>query len=68
MALEFLDLVNGILILLLDGLSIYVGAKLISKYFKFKQKELLFVGLCWIFLVCPWYPAGISFIMYLCEI
>lgn len=65
MTLGVLDLFNGIMILLLDGLSIYVGARLISKYFKLKQKELLLVGICWILLVCPWYPAGISFIMYL---
>jgi hypothetical protein len=65
MTLGVLDLANGILILLLDGISIYVGARLISKYFKFRKRELLLVGLCWILLVCPWYPGGISFIMYL---
>ncbi|TFG25875.1 MAG: hypothetical protein EU533_00460 [Promethearchaeota archaeon] len=65
MTLGILDLVNGILILVLDGISIYVGIRLILKYFKFKQRELLLVGICWIFIVCPWYPAGISFVMYI---
>ena len=27
--------------------------------------ELLLVGLCWIFIACPWYPGGISFLMYI---
>lgn len=65
MALGFLDLINGILILVLDGISIYVGIRLILKYFKFRKREFLLVGICWIFIVCPWYPGGISFLMYL---
>jgi len=35
------------------------------KYFEYKQRGLLLIGLVWIFLTCPWYPASISFILYL---
>ena len=35
------------------------------KYFKLRKAELLLVGLCWIFIACPWYPGGISFLMYI---
>ena len=65
MTLGTLDLANGILILVLDGISIYVGLRLILKYFKLRRRELLLVGLCWIFIACPWYPGGISFLMYI---
>ena len=65
MTLGTLDLANGILILVLDGISIYVGLRLILKYFKLRKRELLLVGLCWIFIACPWYPGGISFLMYI---
>ena len=65
MTLGTLDLANGILILVLDGISIYVGLRLILKYFKLRKMELLLVGLCWIFIACPWYPGGISFLMYI---
>jgi hypothetical protein len=65
LTLGTLDLANGILILVLDGISIYVGLRLMLKYFKLRKTELLLVGLCWIFIACPWYPGGISFLMYI---
>jgi hypothetical protein len=65
LTLGTLDLANGILILVLDGISIFVGIRLMLRYFKLKKTELLLVGLCWIFIACPWYPGGISFLMYI---
>ncbi|MFX1408703.1 MAG: hypothetical protein ACFFBW_17270 [Promethearchaeota archaeon] len=65
MALEALDITNGIVLILFCALSIYLGLRISFKYFKYKQRQLLLVGLVWIFLVCPWYPASISFIMVL---
>ncbi len=65
MALENLEIANGILMLLLDFIVIYVGLTISSKYFKHKQKILLFVGFTWIFICCPWYPGAISFLMVL---
>jgi len=65
MALEALDITNGVVLILFCTLSIYLGIRISAKYFKYKQRQLLLVGLTWIFLVCPWYPASISFIMVL---
>ncbi|TFG02395.1 MAG: hypothetical protein EU539_13135 [Promethearchaeota archaeon] len=65
MRLGTLDVVNGIVLIIFCSISIYVGLRIILKYFKYKQRELLLVGLTWIFLVSPWYPGSISFIMFL---
>jgi hypothetical protein len=65
MELGALDIMNGLVLILFCTLSIYLGIRISAKYFKYKQRQLLLVGLTWIFLVCPWYPASISFIMFL---
>ncbi|MGQ4875577.1 MAG: hypothetical protein ACP6IY_16030 [Promethearchaeia archaeon] len=65
MPLESLEVANGVLMLILNVISLSVGIKIFSKYFKLKQRVFFFVGLAWIFISCPWYPGGISFIMVL---
>ncbi|MFX0072289.1 MAG: hypothetical protein ACFFAO_14480, partial [Candidatus Hermodarchaeota archaeon] len=64
MALETLDLVNGIVLIIFCFISIYVGIRIILKYFVYKQRQFMLVGITWIFLVSAWYPASISFIMF----
>jgi len=65
MALETIEILNGVLMIILCSISIYVGIKIASTYFKNKEKNYVFAGLFWIGLVCPWYPGSISFIMVL---
>ena len=65
MVLDPLTISNGILMLILDAISLTVGLTIFLKYFKYKQRALAFVGLAWIFIACPWYPGAISFIMFL---
>ncbi|MHA1440212.1 MAG: hypothetical protein ACTSPD_21905, partial [Promethearchaeota archaeon] len=65
MPLDYLEIANGVLILILNFISLSVGIKIFSKYFTLKQRAFFFVGLAWIFISCPWYPGGISFIMLL---
>jgi len=60
---ENLDIANGILLLVFSIISLIVGFKIMAKYFKFKRKEFLFLGLAWIALASPWYPGTISFIL-----
>jgi len=60
---ENLDIANGILLLVFSIISLTVGIKIMAKYFKFKRKEFLFLGLAWIALASPWYPGTISFIL-----
>ena len=65
MTIQALDITNGIVLIIFCALNIYVGIRISLKYFEYKQRDLLLVGLVWIFLTCPWYPASISFILYL---
>jgi hypothetical protein len=60
-----LDFWNGIVLIIFCALSIYVGLRIMSKYFKYRQRQLLFAGIVWISLASPWIPASISFIMVL---
>ncbi len=65
MALSNIEILNGILLIIYCGISITVGVRIILKYFKNKEINYLYAGLTWIFLVWPWFPAIISFIMIL---
>ena len=65
MSISTFDLANGIIFIIFCVISIFVGLRIISKYFKYKRREFILIGLTWIFLVSPWYPASISFIMFL---
>ena len=63
MTLETIDIINGILLLLILAISIFVGIKIITKYFKNNDKVYLFAGTFWILLVCPWYAHSTAFIV-----
>jgi hypothetical protein len=59
---DLLHIINGILLIVFCGLTIYVGLTIASRYFKYHQRDILCVGLAWIGLSSAWYPACISFI------
>jgi len=63
MALEPLDIVNGIFGLLFVVISIILGIKIVLKYFKAKDANLLLVGFTWIFLISGWYGTSASFLV-----
>ncbi|MFX1394862.1 MAG: hypothetical protein ACFFAH_14980 [Promethearchaeota archaeon] len=63
MALEPLDIVNGIFGLLFVLISIIVGVIIIKKYFKNKDINLLLVGMTWILLASGWYGTSTSFLV-----
>ena len=46
-------------------ISILIGLIIISKYFKFKQRNFLLIGIFWTGLTFPWLPTVITFIMVL---
>ncbi|MFX1393406.1 MAG: hypothetical protein ACFFAH_07515 [Promethearchaeota archaeon] len=58
------ELLHGFLGLISIGVSIIIGLKISSKYFKNKQIELLTVGLMMIFVTSGWWGATISFLLY----
>lgn len=63
MALETLDIVNGIFGLIFVLISIILGVIIVLKYFKSKEINFLLVGLTWIFLVSGWYGTSVSFLV-----
>ncbi|HEY0087667.1 MAG TPA: hypothetical protein VGB37_02420, partial [Candidatus Lokiarchaeia archaeon] len=62
MTLEAIDYANGISIIILTLISIYLGLRIASKYRTHKRKELLIVGFVWIGVASPWFPGSLSFI------
>jgi hypothetical protein len=65
MALSILDFFNGLFSLLLVIISIIVALQILSKYFKYKEKVFIFVGLTWLGLITPWLPSSVGFLYYL---
>lgn len=56
------DYIEGIFSLIFVIISIIVGLVILSKYFKHKNRLLIYVGLSWIGIVSPWYPSAINFL------
>ena len=63
MALELLEMVNGIFSIILVGVFSLVGARIMYIYRKQKQRVYLFVGFTLIGLGSPWYSSSVSFIV-----
>ena len=63
MALEALDIVNGIFSIIFVAISLLVGIIIFSKYLQYKEKIYLFVGVTWILISEPWWPSALSFII-----
>jgi len=63
LALEVVDFLQGLFSLLFVIISLILGFTILSKYFKYKSKLYILVGLSWIGVANPWFPDSISFIM-----
>jgi hypothetical protein len=63
MILEPLDYLNGTLSIIIVTTNIIVGVNIASKYFHYKQREFLLIGIFWMGIACPWYPSSISFLV-----
>jgi len=46
-------------------ISTILGVIIVIKYFKYKKRELILVGITWILIVSPYWPDAITFIMVL---
>ncbi len=55
-------LISAILALVFVSISTLVGILLIAKYFKSKDKTLIYVGLAWIIIVEAWMPSAVNLI------
>ena len=58
------EIIQGFAGLISLAISIFVGLKIISKYFTYKRVELLTVGLMMVFITSAWWGASLAFIMY----
>jgi hypothetical protein len=63
MALEFVDLLQGSFSLIFVLISLYIGFSILFKYFKYKSRLYILVGISWIGVANPWFPDSISFLM-----
>ena len=59
------ELINGIFSIIFVSISIFVGLRIASKYFKYKQRTLLLVGITWIGLVSIWFSHSLSTLLIL---
>jgi len=60
-----LEIINGIFTSLFVFVSILVGLRILSKYYKYQIKELLTVGICMILISTHWWGNSFSFLLYL---
>ena len=61
--LETIEIVNGVLSLIFVIISILIGIKMILKYFKYKERNLLLAGISWMFISEVWWAVSISFLL-----
>lgn len=60
--LGLIDFLLGLFHFIFVTVSIIIGLKLALKYFKFKRRELLLVGVVWITMTLPWIAGAINFL------
>jgi hypothetical protein len=65
MSLTPIEILHSSFSLVAIVISILIGLIIISKYFKFKQRNILLIGIFWAGLTFPWLPTVITFIMVL---
>ena len=65
MTLTTVDYINGIFALTFAIITIIVGLRIASKYFEYKHKTFLYIGIGWAGLSCGWWGAGFGFLYYL---
>lgn len=63
MALEPVDYLQGSFSLIFVIISLIIGITILSKYFEFKNRLYILVGISWIGVSVPWMPDSISFLM-----
>lgn len=63
MVLEPVDYLQGSFSLIFVIISLIIGITILSKYFEFKNRLYILVGISWIGVANPWMPDSISFLM-----
>ncbi len=55
----------GVISIISVLITIILGTRLLLKYYKFKDKNLLFVSLAYLLIWSAWWPSSISFVIYI---
>ncbi|MFX1455023.1 MAG: hypothetical protein ACFFDB_06570 [Promethearchaeota archaeon] len=63
MVLELVDILQGSFSLIFVIISIIIGITILMKYFEYKNRLYILVGISWIGVANPWIPDSISFLM-----
>ncbi|MBY8986116.1 MAG: hypothetical protein KGD65_13655 [Candidatus Lokiarchaeota archaeon] len=63
MALNPLDIINGIFSFIFVVISLVVGVLILIRYFRYKEKIYFLVGATWILISEPWWPSSLSFLV-----
>ncbi|MFX1419845.1 MAG: hypothetical protein ACFE9N_13080 [Promethearchaeota archaeon] len=63
MTLELVDILQGSFSLVFVIISLIIGLTILSKYFEFKNRLYILVGISWIGVSIPWVPDSVSFLM-----
>ncbi|UCC18936.1 MAG: hypothetical protein JSV62_12620 [Promethearchaeota archaeon] len=63
MALNPLDVLNGVFSLIFVVISLFVGLVILTRYFKYKEKIYFLVGSTYMLISSPWWPSCISFLV-----
>ncbi len=62
MALNPLDILNGIFSLIFVAISLFVGLVILTRYFKYRERIYFFTAGTWTLISSPWWPSCISFL------
>ena len=65
MSIEPIEIVNSIFSLLAVIVFALVGLIIILRYFQYKNKTLLLMGIAWAMMGLPWVPSSVALIVYL---
>lgn len=63
LALEAIEIYNGLFSLIFVLITLLVGLRIASKYFSLKDENFLYVGFGWIGVSSPWIAATLSFLI-----
>ncbi|MFX0071653.1 MAG: hypothetical protein ACFFAO_11235 [Candidatus Hermodarchaeota archaeon] len=55
-----MELLQGIFTTIFVVISVILGTMILLKYFKYKQRDLIFVGITWIGMSFPWLPDAVN--------
>jgi hypothetical protein len=63
MGLNAINFTNGLFSLITVSTAFIIGLTITRKYFQYRGKEFLYIGLGWMGIFQPWYPSAVVFVL-----